>query len=153
VPGDLVGLAELWAGADPLPLAALDPVMAVPFEAARLRQAARVSPDLAAGLADMLAHTAADLSTRLSSVARQSAYEQVAGLLRALLSRTQSAGPRDGQVFACPLSQQVMADALGLSVVHVNRSLRRLTHDGVLRKDTQQVRILDGAAFERIARL
>lgn len=152
-PGDMVGLAELWTGAEPPQVSALSPVLAVPFEAAEMRQAARGAPELFAGLATMLAETAVDLSKRLSSVARQSAYEQVAYLLWALLWRTQAAPPRDGQVFACPLAQQVMADALGLSVVHVNRSLRRLTRDGVLRKDTQEVQILDAAAFERIARL
>lgn len=39
-------------------------------------------------------------------------------------------GDRTG--FECPLSQYHLADALGLSAVHVNRVLRRLRDDGLL---------------------
>jgi CRP-like cAMP-binding protein len=55
-------------------------------------------------------------------------------------------------VFRCPVSQQVIGDALGLSVVHVNRSLRRLAESGVLQKRSGEVEVLDDAAFEQIGR-
>ena len=34
--------------------------------------------------------------------------------------------------YACPLSQYLLADALGLSAVHINRVLRELREDGLL---------------------
>ena len=34
--------------------------------------------------------------------------------------------------YACPLSQYILADALGLSAVHVNRILRQLREDGLV---------------------
>jgi DNA-binding Lrp family transcriptional regulator len=43
-----------------------------------------------------------------------------------------------------------MGDMLGLSVVHVNRSLRRLSEDGILHKRTGEVEILDAGALRRI---
>ena len=39
-------------------------------------------------------------------------------------------GTNDG--YACPLSQYMLADALGLSPVHVNRVLRELRELGVV---------------------
>jgi DNA-binding transcriptional regulator YhcF (GntR family) len=41
-------------------------------------------------------------------------------------------GLADKTGFACPLSQYLLADALGLSAVHVNRVLRELREEGLL---------------------
>ena len=39
-------------------------------------------------------------------------------------------GSKEG--YACPLTQYLLADALGLSAIHVNRVLRRLREDGLV---------------------
>jgi DNA-binding transcriptional regulator YhcF (GntR family) len=39
-------------------------------------------------------------------------------------------GSKEG--YACPLTQYLLADALGLSAVHVNRVLRQLREDGMV---------------------
>ncbi|MEO8244573.1 MAG: helix-turn-helix domain-containing protein, partial [bacterium] len=57
--------------------------------------------------------------------------------------------------FACPLTQYHLADALGLSAVHVNRTLRDLREDGLLTFKDGQVtihdfdRVVDLAEFDR----
>jgi DNA-binding transcriptional regulator LsrR (DeoR family) len=41
-------------------------------------------------------------------------------------------GAADKKGFDCPLSQYLLADALGLSAVHVNRVLRELREEGLV---------------------
>jgi hypothetical protein len=42
------------------------------------------------------------------------------------------AGLTDGEDFPLPLTQNLMADLLGLTVVHLNRTLQALRREGVL---------------------
>lgn len=152
VPGDVVGLAETWSGTSGPGVAALTDVGAVPLARTDLVAHVRRSPDAAAGLASALADTAEALSLRTTSLARQTAYERMAYLIWSLHARTKPHKGRNGSTFKCPITQAIIADALGLSVVHVNRSLSQLARDGVLHKQTQEVEILDPVALARIAR-
>ncbi len=77
------------------------------------------------------------LAEHLVSLGRRSALERTAHLLMELLNRlqlVQLAGEKD---FELPLTQEILADALGLSIVHVNRTLRRLRQQGLIRLDPQ----------------
>ena len=47
-------------------------------------------------------------------------------------ARLRLVGLSDGAGFTCPLSQYTLADALGLSAVHVNRVLRELRDAGLM---------------------
>jgi CRP-like cAMP-binding protein len=57
---------------------------------------------------------------------RRSAIQRLADLLLELHDRLQLIGMTNGGAFQLPLTQEHLADALGLSVVHVNRSLKAL---------------------------
>jgi len=63
---------------------------------------------------------------------RQTAYERVAHCLLELQGRLEIAGLGDAQRFPLPLTQEVLADALGLSIVHVNRTLQQLRREGLI---------------------
>jgi len=69
-----------------------------------------------------------DLIARLG---RRSALERVADLLLELHDRLEPVGLLTEDGFDLPLTQEQMADALGLSLVHVNRSLRTLRLNGL----------------------
>jgi hypothetical protein len=47
----------------------------------------------------------------------------------------------------------VIADAAGLSYVHVNRTLRRLDREGIIRRSHKTWRILDTARIQRVAQI
>jgi DNA-binding transcriptional regulator LsrR (DeoR family) len=49
------------------------------------------------------------------------------------------------------MTQELMADSLGLSVPHVNRTLRRLREDGLISVDGSQLTCLDVMALSRLA--
>lgn len=62
---------------------------------------------------------------------RRSALQRLADLLLELHDRLAEIGMVDERGFHLPLTQEHLADALGLSVVHVNRSLKTLRLDGL----------------------
>jgi CRP-like cAMP-binding protein len=74
----------------------------------------------------------ARLLDSLVRLGRQTAYERVAHLLLELYHRLSVVGLGFEQRFTMPLTQEVLADALGLSVVHVNRTLQQLRREGLI---------------------
>jgi CRP-like cAMP-binding protein len=63
---------------------------------------------------------------------RQTAYERLVHLVLEFYGRLQAIGMVDGDSFALPLTQDILADALGLSVVHINRTLQQVRRDRLL---------------------
>jgi CRP-like cAMP-binding protein len=108
-------------------------------------------PRLSAAMFWLVGHDAALFAEHLVGVGRQSAYERVAHLLLELLTRLQLAGLADERSFSMPMTQELMADALGLSVPHVNRTLRRLREDGLIAMDGARLTCLDLPALSRLA--
>jgi DNA-binding transcriptional regulator LsrR (DeoR family) len=52
--------------------------------------------------------------------------------------------------FELPLSQEVMSDALGLSVPHLNRTLAKLRADGCITLSNHRIELTDPAALEML---
>lgn len=63
---------------------------------------------------------------------RQTAYERVAHFLLELQHRLETTGLGDERRFPLPLTQEMLADALGLSIVHVNRTLQQLRRERLI---------------------
>jgi len=82
---------------------------------------------------------------------RQTAYERMAHFMLELHARLQVAGIASSHTFALPVSQEVLADVLGLSVVHTNRVMQQVRHDGLLETRSGQVKILDLDAMRAVA--
>jgi CRP-like cAMP-binding protein len=70
------------------------------------------------------------LYDHLVRMGRLSAKERVIHLLLELHERLERVGLVRGETFKIPLTQEVFADALGLSVVHINRTLKGLRKEG-----------------------
>ena len=150
LPGEIVGVAAA-CGNRPAPrLGTLTQVTAARLDGRELSQRQTTSAEMAIGIGRLLAVEQSDLMEQMASLARHTAYERVAALLLRLYRRVEQQTPSGGTIFPCPVSQQVIGDMLGLSVVHVNRSLRRLANDGILHKRASDVEILDARALRRI---
>ena len=52
------------------------------------------------------------------------------------------AGLTEGMSFHLPLTQDLLADALGLTAIHVNRTLRTLREDNFLKVEDKRITIL-----------
>lgn len=66
------------------------------------------------------------IQARLVDIGRRSASQGMAHLILELYHRLRLVGEADEDCFALPLKQETLADALGLTMVHVNRTLRQL---------------------------
>jgi CRP-like cAMP-binding protein len=86
-------------------------------------------------------------------VGRRSAAERVSHLLLELLTRLQAVGLADECSYSMPLTQEAKSDLLGLSVAHVNRSLRQLRDEGLVTIEGRRVVINDLNALTALADL
>ena len=133
LPGDFVGLARVG------PLArswtvCLTRVEFADAEALRRRMTARPQDHDAIekafdAIGEVVLGRMLDQVVRLG---RQTAYERTAHFFLEMHARARAAGIAEDGIFPLPLSQEVMADLLGLSVVHINRVLQQLKRDGLI---------------------
>jgi CRP-like cAMP-binding protein len=88
------------------------------------------------GLADAIALMSyadeINMRDQVVRLGRQTAYERLVHLVLEFYGRLQAIGMVDGDSFALPLTQDILADALGLSVVHINRTLQQVRRDRLL---------------------
>ena len=77
------------------------------------------------------------------------AYMRVAHLLCEQFARMEAVGLTNGDSCALPLTQGQIGDALGLSDVHVNRTLQELRGEKLLRLENGTLTILDRDGLEQ----
>jgi CRP-like cAMP-binding protein len=65
-------------------------------------------------------------------LSQMTAYERIANLLLDIWHRLSASGCVNGGRFHCPLTQDMLADAVGLTPVHVNRTLQALRKDELI---------------------
>ncbi len=85
------------------------------------------------------------------SMGRRSSVERVAHLICELYLRARNIGLTDDDEFDLPLSQLVLADALGMTAVHINRILKELRLAGAMSLKRGSVTILDPVKLIQIA--
>jgi CRP-like cAMP-binding protein len=91
------------------------------------------------------------LINQIVRAGRQTAYERLAHLLLEFHDRLGKVGLANDNTFAMPLTQEMLADGLGLSVVHVNRTLQQLRREHLLTIADGVVTLLEPAALSLIA--
>ena len=128
-PGEGLGFGRRPALAATVALTALETVDATPVIEGVRRGA---FPGLARALAAMETMEDALLLDHIVRLGRLTAFERVAHFLLELQQRLEVAGLGDKQRFPLPLTQEILADALGLSIVHVNRTLQQLRRAGLI---------------------
>jgi CRP-like cAMP-binding protein len=151
LPGDFIGFPACFFESALYSVTALTDavVCSVPF-AVMLGLFER-APRLAAAIFWSFACEAAIYVEHLIDVGRRSALERVAHFLLELLTRLQVVGLADERSYHMPLTQELLGDALGLSVPHVNRTLRQLRGDGLVAIEEQRVTIIDIDALSALA--
>jgi CRP-like cAMP-binding protein len=87
----------------------------------------------------------------LASVGRRNAAERVAALIISLYKRADLLGLVDEGSFAFPLTQQHIADAMGLSLVHTNKTLAKLRRLGMFTRSNGTMTLTNPRIFERVA--
>lgn len=91
------------------------------------------------------------LRSWIVSMGRRSSVERVAHLICELYLRATNVGEAVGQEVTLPLSQIVMADALGMTAVHINRVLRKIRVAGAMDLRRGSLVVRDAVRLVQIA--
>ena len=126
IAGDCVGLRTILLRTAAHSFSALTDLVVSPLERKHILRCVTDFPSLAAGLLWAASRDEAMVVEHLVSVGRRSAIERTAHFFMELAERLNLVGLAKGTEFECPLTQYDLADALGLSAIHVNRVLRQL---------------------------
>lgn len=152
VPGDWCDLAGFLSGHVEFGVVALGParVACVPHRV--LHALCAAYPNLTRALWGESVREAEVAREWIVNVGQRTAEQRFAHLLCELHQRFAAAGltdPEDGG-FAWPVTQTEMADATGMTSVHVNRTLRALRGMGLLDYDARRVVLRDEAHLRRL---
>ena len=149
-PGDVVNVSCLAWSRVAATITSATAAVVSPFPRRALRDIFAHHPRLAALLFGVSTMENVALSDRLKSLGRTDGRARIATLLLELLSRRDltEEGPDTLDLF---LSQSEIADAVGLTKVHVNRLLREMTETGLIRREGRHVEIPDKAALASIS--
>jgi CRP-like cAMP-binding protein len=150
MPGDLVGLQGTIMGEMQHSVEALSPVSLCVFERDKLMTLYNRHSSLAFDLTWIAAREERILDEHLLSIGRRSALERAAYLLAYLHQRAKTLGLFAAKDFL-PITQQHIADTLGLSIVHTNKTLKKLAQRGLIHWQERGCDILDGKHLAAIA--
>jgi CRP-like cAMP-binding protein len=152
--GDFIGVQQKMEDVTAHGVATLTDALFCVFQRDSLWQLHRQSPRLGFDITWLTAHEESAVDDALLSVGRRNAEERIAALLIVLFKRAatlQADGGAAGVPF--PLTQQHLADGLGLSLVHTNKTLRKLERLGLHRIEDGRLHMLNGKALARLADL
>jgi CRP/FNR family transcriptional regulator, anaerobic regulatory protein len=91
------------------------------------------------------------IDENLVSLGRRNALERTAFFLVHLFVRANEAGLTKNSAIKFPITQQHLADTLGMSLVHTNKTLKRLSASKAIRWKDRVFELLDLAALVAIA--
>jgi CRP-like cAMP-binding protein len=152
LPGDAIGVTS-----HPRPLGAASTVALtrlVTVDASGLVETLEtggIAPNLATAVRLQAGLDEALLLDHVVRLGRQTAYERVAHLLLELQSRLFTIGMADAVNFPLPLTQENLADVLGLSIVHVNRTLQQLRREKMIKLAGFKVTLLEPQLLAAVA--
>lgn len=151
IAGDFVDLHSLLLGRMDHGVAALTDcaVALVPHD--YLRGVTETHPHLARLLWLSTLIDAATHRRWLVASGRLSAAGRVAHFLCEMFMRLRVVGLTENRTFRLPISQMELSDAMGLSLVHVNRTVQELRRRGLIRWQNEEVAILDGDTLQEMA--
>ena len=150
IAGDFLGLRSVLLRTSDHSFEPIVDIQAVEVMASDLIDAFEQTPRLATAILWAASRDEAMVVEHLVGMGQRDAEARMAHLLLELGAKLAlvGLGSRDG--YDCPLTQYHLADALGLSAVHVNRVLRKLREDGLATFRNGRVTFDD---FDRLAAL
>ena len=151
LPADFLGLQGTVLGEMQHSVEALTDMVLCVFPRERLWELYRSQPSLAFDLTWIAAREEQLLDEYLLGVGRRRALERLAFVLLHLFLRAEQVGLIADNKVQFPFTQQHLADALGMSLVHTNKTLRRLTASKAVRWKNRTFEVLDRDALTSLA--
>ncbi len=151
ISGDCVGLRSMLLWKADHSFSAVTDVVFSAVPGTRLMQLFNENPRLAAAFLWSASRDEAMVVEHLVNIGRRNPLERTAHFFMELAERLMLVGLATETEFKCPLNQYVLADALGMSAIHVNRVLRELRELELLTVKTGTVIIHDVAGLTKLA--
>lgn len=151
VPGDCVGLHGVLLRASDHSFSALTDVIVSRVEIPRMLRIFSDFPNLGSAFLWATSRDEAMTAEHLASIGRRSAIKRTAHFFLELDARLHLVSLARDAEFDCPISQTELADALGLSPIHVNRVLRELREYNLLTFQNHKVAIHDRWKLNELA--
>jgi CRP-like cAMP-binding protein len=150
LPGDLIGLQAAMFDAALHGIEALTDVELCVLPRRKVWAVFGKKPDLAFDVTWLGSREESLVDENLTSVGRRTAVERIAALMVKLYKRADALGLVTDGTFAFPLTQQHIADALGLSLVHTNKTLARLRKLGMFTQGNGSLTLTNPRVLERV---
>jgi CRP-like cAMP-binding protein len=150
LPGDIISPFSSVMPRANYYVASITPLYVCPFSHDNLTELFATSPKLETLFEYFLALEDAILTEQVCRIGRQTAYQRTAHLLLELFQRLKIIGQTERNTFISPLTQQMMADTLGLSTVHMNRTLHKLRNDNLISIMAHKISLLNPVKLKQI---
>jgi CRP-like cAMP-binding protein len=151
LPGDLLGLQAAMFDVAQHGIEALTEVELCLLPRRKVWELFGRASELAFDVTWLGAREESHVDENLLSAGRRSAAERIAALIVTLYKRADALALVTDNTFIFPLSQQHIADALGLSLVHTNKTLARLRRMGMYTQINGSLTLTNPRVLERIA--
>jgi len=153
LPGDLISTSLLFAPGMHCSVEAVTRVRYRTFKRAELKKVLSESPDALERVAKAWLEEKMRADHLIVDLGRCSAEERIARLILNLEQRLAERGmvQAEASEMDFPLRQHHIADAVGLTVVHVSRILLEFRRRGLIKIDGRSLTVLDRAGFHQIA--
>ncbi|MFK4383420.1 Crp/Fnr family transcriptional regulator [Bradyrhizobium sp. USDA 223] len=151
VPGDMPCLHTLLVSPMDADLVALGPTIVGTVAHSQLRQLLDSSIHLTHAFWRETLIDAAISRQWIARLGAQAALPKVAHLICELAARLEIVGLVKRNCFQMPMTQRHVADACGLSIVHVNRTIQELRHRGLIAWDGSEIELLQPDELRRLA--
>lgn len=151
LPGDNVGLHIDGAQVSTCDVIAVTACEVAELELREVEQVAARRPAFGKGLRHSLTLQLAQANDQVLRLGRMTAYERLCSFLLDIYQRQRMRVPGT-EVVDFPITQTVVADALGLSVVHVNRQVMQLRREGLVTLNRRQLAVHDVGRLAQVCK-
>lgn len=150
LPGDYCEAQWLLSGKANWPIVALTDLSFVEIPLDQMRTYLTQGGPEMAELLGAIARALKNHETWIVNLGRMSATERICALLIDLFERLEPTGTVVANRYPLPLTQNDIADVVGISAVHANRVLQMLRGKGVIALETGRLEVLDPEELRRM---
>jgi CRP-like cAMP-binding protein len=151
LPGDAPDFQSIHLPLLDISIATLTPSMIGFIQHIHVRELCVRMPGVATALWRQTLIDAAVFREWMTSIGQRPARARISHLLCEIYVRSRAVGLAKGTKIAFPITQLEMGDALGISTVHVNRSVQYLRRNRLIALSNGTLQILDWPGLQRIA--
>jgi CRP-like cAMP-binding protein len=151
IPGDAVDLQNIFLDVADHSVQMMSVGHVVDVHRNDIQQLMLSHPNLSRAIMQFTLIEAAILREWVVNVGRRHARERIAHILCEFAVRLDTRGLARGDSYELPMTQEQLADATALTPVHVNRVLKSLEADGLIKRQRRHIQFPDWRALQDAA--